>query len=1054
MVLVAGCFRPVPPATRPAQESTATVHTTLPAGAHGLVHCLPRSEDYTHMWWAHGFPGHSPGRPWWRCIQTGTYAMVLDTETLRIPHFGPVRSGLGYADCAHADNTAWQALPPAELGLTIAIGGKAYRCDAGAKWTPFAGPRLVESGRFVQRADVTDLLFTAADGARLNVEARFETVAWPDRLALILAARPGVAPIPAGEGCFGRLGGGFGLDGTNHLEVPHSPELDPEQFTVELWAYAPTDCQVSERYPPWLLCKNGNEWVDGNYGILLIGGRPRACLNLGGGRENAFSVDVQGNPALTLDAWNHLAISYDGATLRTYVNGKPAGDRRIGRTRSPGTGGLAFGRRQDNSGDGYHFRGAIDEVRIYSRALTPAEVSARAAAPELALPDARPVRTWSFRADGQAAAAPPTEPWREAVLEICLKTDGGEQRRSWHSEPGQVWPPSEWHETALVLHPGAPATADSATPVTVRATDVHSGGEQPVDYDTARGWYRVNLDGVTPVEPPGTHKNGNDAIERLRLTLANPSSSERTARLLFEKNCSGFRVRLGSAITGVSAVLRDAEGNPTGIPVQLSKNWHGRPEGGVYAGCWFHGFSQVRLPPGAGIELELAMVYGHWGGVAAASHAQLCLVGWGSNQLWDESALGAWGESICYEPDQAQAQCALLDVRPVMVRSMHQDGEWFWTHNVGGGDFFRLFDPAGTRVFPQRMRTAYLRQGPVLTEVVYAGHTGAGQIEHRATVSLYRSDDIVRGVYRLRLEAKAAVEFSRFVIFQIGADTYSYTGERRMALGNETGLTREWATQWGGSAYKTEPMECAGRAPWISLHEAVARAPNNVGAWANRGIVLRAWQARLGGKQAAPWAAEYGVHACGQDTSTIDIVPPPGVTRLLPGDFVEATFEHLIMPQSASDYYGPNQALRSALASDGNTWRLIQREAVGNDLEVGVRTGQLGGLRPAVRIQAVDGLAEFAITGGLGYTPITLCGLRTPCRPRLAVRDPGGAWQTVDQSIHGNDFWQTDYDADSVSWEVTFSVPSDTAADPRRRREYRFAADAGRHDGQNEARSP
>ena len=41
-----------------------------------------------------------------------------------------------------------------------------------------------------QRADVTDLVFTAKDGTELSVDARFETVAWPDRLALILAARP------------------------------------------------------------------------------------------------------------------------------------------------------------------------------------------------------------------------------------------------------------------------------------------------------------------------------------------------------------------------------------------------------------------------------------------------------------------------------------------------------------------------------------------------------------------------------------------------------------------------------------------------------------------------------------------------------------------------------------------------------------------------------------------------------------------------------------------------------------------------------------------------
>ncbi|PIU91435.1 MAG: hypothetical protein COS65_21975, partial [Armatimonadetes bacterium CG06_land_8_20_14_3_00_66_21] len=243
---------------------------------------MPHVEDYTHMWWAEGFPSHTPGAPWLRCLQTGYYALALNTETLQVPHFGSAPAGLGYLECAPADNSLWRGLPAADLSLTLTANGRIYRCTAGGKWTNVAGPRLIESGRFMQRAEVTELVFTAEDGGRLNVEARFETVAWPDRLALLLAARPGMSPISAGEACFGRLGGGFGLDGTNHLEIPHSPELDPEQFTLELWAFVPADYRASDRVWPWLLCKNGNEWVEGNYGLMLIDGRPRACLNIGG----------------------------------------------------------------------------------------------------------------------------------------------------------------------------------------------------------------------------------------------------------------------------------------------------------------------------------------------------------------------------------------------------------------------------------------------------------------------------------------------------------------------------------------------------------------------------------------------------------------------------------------------------------------------------------------------------------------------------------------------------------------------------------------------------
>jgi len=985
---------------------------------------MPLREDYTLMSWAGGFPGHTPGAPWRRVIQTGRYALALDTDTLRIPHLGPVIDAPGYSAAASGDDRPWQGLPPADLNLTITADGSTYRCTAGGRWTQFAGPRLIESGRFMQRADVTDLVFTAADGTALNVEARFETVAWPDRLALILAARPGMGAIPAGEACFGRSGGGFGFDGTNHLEIPHSPELDPARFTLELWAFLPKDFAAATRAFPWLVCKNPHEEADGNYGITILGSKLQARMNIGGGRQNRFSVDARSD--FNTEAWNHLAMSYDGGTLRLYLNGELSGEQPIGRQRVPGRGALAFGRRQDNSGDGYHFRGALDEIRLYDRPLTAEEIRTRFKHPETAIPTVEPVREWTFRQDGPTSLTRSAERWTKAAMDIALTTPDGTLRGHW-SPPGDTsWSGREWRETSLAFDPVLSRTCDSTGVPQVTATELPGGRTCPVATDPVRGWQRINLDGIEPIVPPGGGRAPqNDAIERVKLTLVNPTHDTLTARLMFEKTGGGIRQRIGSPITGLSAILRHPDGSPSGIPVQLSKNWHGLPEGGVYAGAWFHGFSQVRLPPNATVELELTIAYGHWGGVAAASHAQLCLIGWGSNQLWNESALGSWGESICYEPDQVQADCTILDVRPLMVRSMTDDQLWSWTHNVGGGDFLRLFDPAGRRLRHVAMRTAYLRQGPCLTEVTYAGRIGSG-IRHRATVSLARTDDVVRGTYRLRMDVTDPMDFSRFVIFQIGSDSYSYTGERKMALGNETGLTREWSTQWGGDTYRTEPVACGGRAPWVSLHEAVSRAGQEAsnkgrsgapGAWANRGLVIRAWRARLGGKPAGPWMAEHGVRVHGMDTSTVDLVPPPGVTRLLPGDFVEATFEHLVMPKFAADYYGPNEALRAALREHGNTWRMIHREACGNERLVTAKTGTLVGTHPAVEIRAVENAAEFTLTGGLGYVPLTITGLTTP---RVGVLAFDGV--AVNQGVHGADFWQCDYDPESGTWSRTYNL--------------------------------
>ena len=806
---------------------SATSHAveTPPTELRSLMPCW---SDYTHMWWAEGFPGRVPGAPWRRVVQTGRYAFAFDTVTLRIPHFGPVPAGLDYLAATRSDNSAWQSLPPAELQLTIRAEGQTYRATAGGTWTQFTGPRVVESGRWLQRADVTDLVFTAGDGTALPVESRFETVAWPDRLALILAARP-----------------------------------------------------------------------------------------------------------------------------------------------------------QDS--------------------------------------------------------------WQQASLEIRLTTPDGTLDQHWELPEGKTWSSADWQEVALAFDPVAFPRAASRSVVEVTAEERPGNGPRPVAYDPARGWHRVDLDGIQPTVPPGEgRERQNDALERVRLVLANPTDRQQPARLLFHKSGSGIRQRIGSPITGISAVLRDRDGYPTGIPVQLSKNWHGRPEGGVYAGTWFHGFSLVRLPPQSEVELEMSLVYGHWGGLPAASHAQLCLIGWGSNQLWDQSALGAWGESICYEPDQAQAQAAILDVRPLMVRSMHADQHWHWTHNVGGGDYFRLFDPDGRRVPHARMRAAYRRHGPCLTEVTYAGRIGDG-LEHSATVSIARTDDIVRGVYRLELEVTQPTDFSRFVLFQLGADTYSYTGERKMAVGHERGLEREWETQWGGDTYRSEPQEATGRVPWSSLHEAVPRRGDREhGARANRGLVIRHWHARLGGREAGPWFAERGVRARGVDTATLDLLPPPGLTRLEPGDFVRATLEYLVIPQFADDYYGPNQALQAALQEDENTWRPVYREAVGNDRHVTMIRGTLDALHPAITVQTQNDAAELTLHGGLGFVPITFTGLSLPRGHTLYLDN-----RPVDQSVHGNDFWQTDYEPRTQRWSRTYNLPA--AGDRPRTIRLEPAPSSGCNDGERSA---
>jgi hypothetical protein len=596
-------------------------------------------------------------------------------------------------------------------------------------------------------------------------------------------------------------------------------------------------------------------------------------------------------------------------------------------------------------------------------------------------------------------------------------------------DTGETWIAGTERSVGIIIYPVSREDCDAlqevvrheSMPLAITAYQVKPLVEVlPTYYDTRHGWITV---GLRNDQCADYQKSGNDRMEEVALRLANTDDQARQVRLNFAKEgrvCS---------VTGLSAILCDEERNPLGIPIQLSKNWHTQKPGHRFASTWYHGLTMITVPPRTTLNLMYRSVNGHWGGVAAASHAQLCLIGWGSHQLWNQSALGAWGESICFEPDQGQVGGAVLDTRPLMVGA-----PWRWTNNVGGADFLVYYNELNRKQWNSRMRTMYRRYCPNLTEVTYSGRTADKKIDLQYTVGIFRTDDIVRGIYRFRYDIRETVDFQRLVLFQCGGDDYSYTSERLFACGNERGLVREWQTQWGGDTYRTQPLELKGRIPWLSMHEAVPRETGQT--TANRGLIIRQWSAVLGGQSAEPWIAERGAKVRGVDTSLIDILAPSDVNQLLPGDYVEGEIHHIIMPQFASDYYGPNKQLAAALKKNENTWKMIYREAVGNDLDITVTQGTLRHAYP-LYIHAPEG-AAFEVSGGLGYVPMTFGGLPDYRGYRLQ-KYVDEAWAEVDQSVHGCDFWQTDYENRTRTWEMTYTVNLDRLNDERIPTVYRFS---------------
>jgi len=444
--------------------------------------------------------------------------------------------------------------------------------------------------------------------------------------------------------------------------------------------------------------------------------------------------------------------------------------------------------------------------------------------------------------------------------------------------------------------------------------------------------------------------------------------------------------------------------------------------------------------------LNYTSVGAHWGGVAAASHAQLCLIGWGGNQLWEESAIGSWGESITYDPDVCLNRSMIDDVRPLMVYAMNSNTpvKWRWTNNVGGGDFLAYWNTSGTRLYNTRMRTLHRKNCPVLTETVYAGRGAGGAMNIQCTTQLYRTDDMVRGVYRLRYDVISALPVAanpegnkkRIAFFQLGADNYNNHNFEKMARGNIDGLIEEWSPVKGGKTYSRVSMPCPGRMPWFSLHQANSTDTSLYGAWANRGLIIRSYKARLGGADyTVPYVSVYGTEDGGYKSANIELAVPEEITQLAAGDYVEAELVSVIVPQFAADYYGPNAALAAALTPMQNTWQMIYREAIGNDYAISVQRGTLERNYP-MQIRACNGI-EFEVTGGCGYVPMSFTGLYS-YRDYALQEYKNGQWQTINQAVHGNDFWQTNYDSGTQTWTRTYSAPLDTPGDVPITRRFRL----------------
>lgn len=164
----------------------------------------------------------------------------------------------------------------------------------------------------------------------------------------------------------GKYGKALAFDGSNdYVSVPDSNSLDlTNRMTLEAWV-RPT---ATSGWRTVLLKENGGELAYGMYARESTN-RPSGWLRID--PTSGSSQSARSSVALTNNAWNHLAVTYDGSVLRTYVNGTLRGSRNVTGNMYTSSSPLKFG---GNAVWGEYFAGQLDEIRIYNRALTATEI--------------------------------------------------------------------------------------------------------------------------------------------------------------------------------------------------------------------------------------------------------------------------------------------------------------------------------------------------------------------------------------------------------------------------------------------------------------------------------------------------------------------------------------------------------------------------------------------------------------------------------------------------------------------------------------------------------
>ncbi len=165
---------------------------------------------------------------------------------------------------------------------------------------------------------------------------------------------------------FGKANQAIAFDGINdELTAANSPQQNSDYTTISFWINA---AELPAQGEAFLLSSGG--WQERWKISLPPHGKPVFTTN---GSSGISDMDSGDSHVVTPGQWQHVVMVHDGTQDKIFFNGVLANAKGVTGTLNSTTHPLGIGYNPIDGGN--FFKGALDEVRIYNRALSDAEVA-------------------------------------------------------------------------------------------------------------------------------------------------------------------------------------------------------------------------------------------------------------------------------------------------------------------------------------------------------------------------------------------------------------------------------------------------------------------------------------------------------------------------------------------------------------------------------------------------------------------------------------------------------------------------------------------------------